>query len=684
LGGRETPMKQLAFVLLLAGAVVGPVQADPLKPGLTDTAKSPHVAIRSVGLTEVRWSSGFWADRFDTCRTSTVPALGRIMEGSDRSQFLHNFRIAAGLEEGKHRGPAWNDGDFYKWLEAAAAVYAVTHDADLDRRMDEAIHVLAKAQRADGYLHTPVLIRSRNGDKTAKPFEDRLNFEMYNFGHLFSAACVHHRATAKKTLLEIAVKAAAFLEEAFKDPTPALARNSVCPSHYMGTIELYRTTRDKKHLELAKKFLALRDLVIDGTDDNQDRIPFDKQTEAVGHAVRANYLYAGVADVYAETGDKTLLPPLTRIWENVVRRKMYVTGACGALYDGASPDGAKDQKQIARTHQAYGRDYQLPNSTAHNETCAAVGNALWNWRMLQITGEPKFADTLELVLYNAVLAGVDLDGTRFFYTNTLRQLDTMPAELRWSRTREPWISSYCCPPNVARMIAEVGGFAYGRSDDSLWIHLYGSNRLDTQLLGGERVRITQTTEYPWNGDVKITVDAAPDREFALQLRIPAWADGAAVTVNGKELATRPVAGKYAAIRRPWAVGDVVQLTLPMRVRLVQAHPLVEELRNQVAVQRGPIVYCLESTDLEKGMALTQVQIPRTIELSARFQPKVLRGVTILEGKGLASGEPTWGDELYRELRPVAGHPVALRLIPYYAWGNRGPSEMTVWLPLTPG
>jgi uncharacterized protein len=252
-------MLRVVCILGLGLAVAQPVQADLLKPGLTDMANSPHVVIRSVGLTEVRWTSGFWAERFETCRKASVPAMGRIMEGAEHSQFLHNFRIAAGLEEGKHRGPPWNDGDFYKWLEAAAAVYAVTQDADLDRQMDEAIRVLAKAQQADGYLHTPMLIRLRNGDKAAKPFEDRLNFEMYNFGHLFSAACVHHRATGKKTLLEVAVKAAAFLDEAFKDPTPALARNSVCPSHYMGMIELYRTTRDKKHLELTKKFLALRD-----------------------------------------------------------------------------------------------------------------------------------------------------------------------------------------------------------------------------------------------------------------------------------------------------------------------------------------------------------------------------------------------------------------------------------------
>src|SRR5262245_34999388 len=407
-------MRWFAYAIILLTAPRA-ASAEPAR-GITDTSASPHVVMRSVGLGRVKWTTGFWADRFETCRASMLPTMSRIMEGTEHSQFLQNFRIAAGLAGGRHRGPPWNDGDFYKWLEAAAAAYAVTRDPALDRRMDDAIAVIAKAQRADGYLHTPVLIANRNGD-AAEPFHDRLNFEMYNFGHLFTAACVHHRATGKRTLLDVAVKAADFLCRTFESPTPELARNAVCPSHYMGTVELYRTTGDRKYLALAVKFLDLRDVATDGTDDNQDRVPFRKQTEAVGHAVRANYLYAGAADVYAETGDETLLEPLKKIWANVVTRKMYLTGACGALYDGASPDGSKDQKQIARVHQAYGRDYQLPNSTAHNETCAAIGNALWNWRMLQVTGEAKYADVLEVTLLNAVLAGVSLDGRRFFYTN---------------------------------------------------------------------------------------------------------------------------------------------------------------------------------------------------------------------------------------------------------------------------
>jgi DUF1680 family protein len=666
------------YLAVLSAALLGGAAREPA-PGLTDTRQSPHVVVRSVGLTDARWTAGLWAERLDVCRTATVPAMGNLMEATEHSHFLHNFRIAAGLAEGKHRGPPWNDGDFYRWLEAAAALYALTKDPALDQRLDDAIAVITRAQQADGYLHTPVLIATRNGDAAARPFQDRLNFEMYNFGHLFTAACVHHRATGKRTLLDVAVKAADFLCRAFEKPSPELARNAVCPSHYMGTIELYRTTREPKYLRLAVQFLALRDIAPAGTDDNQDRLPFRRQTEAVGHAVRANYLYAGAADVYAETGDATLLGPLQKIWTDVVTRKMYLTGACGALYDGASPDGSRDQKQIARVHQAYGRSYQLPNSTAHNETCAAIGSALWNWRMLQITGEAKYADVLERVLYNALLAGVSLDGRRFFYTNTLRQLDTMPAPLRWSRSREAWISCYCCPPNVARTIAETSTYAYGRSDRGVWVHLYGGSTLDTMLPDGRRVKLKQETDYPWDGRVKLTVESAPAGALSLFLRVPGWARGAALVVNGKPVAV--ASGRYAEVRRSWAAGDTVEFTLPLEARLVQAHPLVEEARNQVAVARGPLVYCLESHDLPQGVRLLSVALPRQARFTPRFDRSLLGGVVVLEGKADATADAVWGDELYREFRPSAPTEVAIKLIPYYAWANRGKSEMTVWLPL---
>jgi DUF1680 family protein len=370
-----------------------------------------------------------------------------------------------------------------------------------------------------------------------------------------------------------------------------------------------------------------------------------------------------------------------KIWEDVVYRKMYVTGACGALYDGASPDGAKDQKQIGRTHQAYGRDYQLPNSTAHNETCAAVGNILWNWRMLQVTGEARFADVLELVLYNGALAGISLDGKRFFYTNTLRQLDRMPVELRWPRARQPFISCFCCPPNLVRTIAEAGGYAYGKSDRGVWVHLYGGSVLDTELARGARLRLRQETDYPWDGRVKITVDAAPAGECSLMLRIPGWAKGAGLTVDGTPERGPLVPGRYFEVRRVWSPGSVVEVRLPLRPRLLQAHPLVEEVRNQVAVQRGPVVYCLESVDLPRDVKVSDVVIPRNIGLKPHFDGKLLGGVTVLEGEAQAVAEARWSGELYRELSPTEPKAVGVKLIPYYTWGNRGPSEMTVWMPL---
>lgn len=650
-------------------------------PGLTDTSSSPHVAVRSVGLAEARWTEGFWADRFATCRAAMVPNLWRVMKGTEPSQFFENLRIAAGQAEGQHRGPSWNDGDFYKWLEAAAAVYAVAPDPELDRRMDEVIAVIVRAQRSDGYLHTPVLIRNRHGDRDARPLQDRLNFETYNLGHLITAGCVHYRATGKTSLLDAAIRAAGFLAEALRSSADVLARNAVCPSHYMAVVELYRTTRDPRHLELARGLFDLRDREIDGGDDNQDRIPFRRQTEAVGHAVRANYLYAGAADLVAETGDRTLLAPLEKIWDTVAYQKMYITGACGALYDGASPDGSKDQKSITRIHQAYGRPYQLPQSTAHNETCASVGNILWNWRMLALSGDARHADVLECTLYNAALAGISLDGTRFFYVNTLRQLDAMPVPLRWSRRREPFISCFCCPPNIVRTIAEASSYAYGRSPGSVWVHLYGGSTLETEVDPGARIKLTQTTDYPWDGRVTIAIDAAPSAACTLRLRIPAWAAGATLTINGQPAAARPEPGTYAALERVWSPGDRVELTLPMRPRLIEAHPLVEEARRQVAVQRGPIVYCLESTDLPAGVRLQDVALPRKVALRSRYEPGLLGGVAVLEGQSEARASAGWSKTLYRELAGDEARPIPVRLVPYFAWGNRGHSEMTVWIPL---
>ena len=636
--------------------------------------------VQPAALDEVRWTDGFWAQRFESCRAQMLPAMWELMSGTNRSHYLENFRIAAGLAEGRPRGAPFNDGDFYKLLEASCASLAVTPDRELEQRVEAAIAVIAKAQRADGYLHTPVLIRARQGDTNAVPFRDRNNFEMYNLGHLMTAACVHHRVTGRTNFLAVARRAADFLDATFRGASPEVARSSVCPSHYMGMVELYRATREPRYLALAQKFFALRSQITDGGDDNQDRVPFAQQTNAVGHAVRANYLFAGAADLFMETGDPALWRTLGAVWTNVVTRKLYLTGACGALYDGASPDGSKDQKTITRTHQAYGRDFQLPNTTAHAETCANIGNVLWNWRMFLATGEARFVDVLEQTLYNSVLSGVALDGTNYFYTNPLRVTEPMPVALRWSRQRVPFVSSFCCPPNVVRTVAEVNGFAYAKSPGALWVNLYGGSEFKTDLSPGVSVKLAQETAYPWNGRVRLAVSPGKATEFAVKLRIPGWAKSATIRVNNLPLADTPLPGTYFELRRTWHPGDAVELDFPMPAVLVESNPLVEETLNQVAIKRGPVVYCVESADL-KGVRLNELSLPGNADLVARFDQRLLGGVAVVDAVLTVRPQGEWDGKLFREVQSRATKTVKAQFVPYFAWANRGVGEMTVWLPL---
>lgn len=650
------------------------------EPGLVDTTSSPFAKVQTVGLDEAKWTHGFWADRFELCRTQMVPGMARLMEGTNYSQFYYNFKIVAGLAEGKPHGASFNDGDFYKFLEGASATLAATNDAALQKMLDDIIAVVAKAQETNGYIDTWVQLHQREKNSKIAPFTDRNHWEVYNLGQLLTAACVHYRVTGKTNFLAIARKAADCLDEVFARPTPELALQNICPSHYMGIVELYRATREPRYLALARRMFAMRDLVKDGLADNQERIPFVRQTEAEGHAVRANYLYAGAADLFLETGDTNLWKPLAAIWTNVVTRKMYITGGCGALYDGASPDGASYQAGITKVHQAYGRNFQLPNTTAHNETCANIANAMWNWRMFLATGDAKFMDVVELEFYNAVLSGVALDGTNYFYSNPLRVTDPMPVNLRWSRTRVPFVGSFCCPPNLVRTLAESAGYAYAKSGDAVWVNLYGGSTLETELAGGEKIKLAQETEYPWNGRVRIKVLDCGKKEFALKLRIPGWTRGASVRVNDHPADYSPQPGSYFEIRRAWQPGDFVDLDLPMPVRLMEANPLVEEDLNQVAVQRGPVVYCLESPDLPPGVKVSDVYIPADMTLTARYDRRLLDGVVVLEGKALARQTGSWSGKLYREFRPDDFKSIPVKFIPYSVWQNRGPSEMSVWLP----
>lgn len=676
-------MNQLFYRhFLLACLLVVPGVAAPQQKALVNTSKSAFAPLSSIDMGNVQWTSGFWAERFSVCRNAMVPHLWKTYTDPNLSHSFKNFEIAAGLDTGVHAGPPFHDGDFYKLLEAVASVYAVTKDKQLDALMDSVIPVIARSQREDGYIHTPVMIARRNKAAGVKEFEDRLNFETYNMGHLMTAACVHYRATGKTTLLKPAIKAANYLDHFYKIASPELARNAICPSHYMGVVELYRATGNSAYLQLAKNLINIRGYVENGTDDNQDRIPFRQQTTAMGHAVRANYLYAGVADVYAETGEDSLMACLNSIWEDVVYRKMYITGACGALYDGVSPYGTSyEPREIQKTHQAYGRAYQLPNMTAHNETCANIGNVLWNWRMLQITGDAKYADVLELALYNSVLSGISLDGDRFFYTNPLSASGRFPYQLRWNGGRINYIRlSNCCPPNVVRTIAEAVNYTYGLSDKGLWVHLYGGNTLSTHMKDGAALKLSQQTNYPWDGKITLTLEAAPATAFTVFLRIPGWSKNARVLVNGKPAGVDIRSGQYAALHRSWKAGDVITLHLPMPVTLMESNPLVEETRNQVAVKRGPIVYCLESADLPKGANLFDIVLPG----EAKLQPVPMNidnnNLVGLSGTVLLRKDTGWTNVLYREAAVNDTRPVKVTFIPYFAWGNRGLSDMAVWVP----
>lgn len=650
---------------------------------LVNMDKSPYAQLSSVDIGNVTWTNGFWADRFKVCRDTMIPNLWRVYTDPKISHAYRNFEIAAGLDTGSHEGPPFHDGDFYKLFEAVASMYASTHDAKLDALMDKTIAVIAKVQRADGYIHTPTIIEERKNSGKQKAFNDRLNFETYNLGHLMTAACVHYRATGKTSLLKIAIKATDYLYGFYKKASPELARNAICPSHYMGVVEMYRTTRNPKYLELAKNLINIRGLMENGTDDNQDRIPFRQQTEAMGHAVRANYLFAGAADVYAETGDTTLMHTLNLMWNDVVNRKMYITGGCGSLYDGVSPDGTSyNPNDVQKVHQAYGRDYQLPNFTAHNETCANIGNVLWNWRMLQITGKAQYADIMELALYNSVLSGISLSGRNFLYTNPLSYSDDLPFSQRWSKDRVGYIKlSNCCPPNVVRTISEVSDYAYSLSDKGLWFNLYGGNTLSTKLKDGTLIKLTQTTNYPWDGKIVITIDEAASKSTSMFFRIPGWSKDAMLTVNGKAIATTLSPGNYAEVNRSWKVGDKIELDLPMPVTMMEANPLVEETRNQVAVKRGPVVYCLESADLIKGQKIFNIALSAQNEL----KPEMIRidnsSIMSLTGKADVRDEASWKNQLYKQISAPKQNAVNVRLIPYYAWGNRGHVDMETWIPL---
>ena len=620
---------------------------------VVDTSRSPHAHLKPLPLIDVRLLDGLWEPRRRVNRKVTLPSQYDLLENTGR---LDNFRRAAGKIDGDFQGIYFNDSDVYKWLEAASWSLASDPDSELEKLVDAAISEVEGAQQPDGYLNTYFMF-----DKVPERWTNlRDMHELYCAGHLIQAAVAHHCATESERLLDVARKLADHIREVFG--LEESGKKEGVGGHEeieLSLVELYRDTGEPRYLEQARYFLEARGRgLIGGSEYHQDHRPIREQTETVGHAVRAVYLYAGAADAYAETGDEDVLRALEKLWDNMITRRMYVSGGIGSRYD----------------EESFGRDFELPNTRAYAESCAAIGSVMWNWRMLMLDGDARYADLMEHTLYNAVLPGLSLDGQNYFYQNPLAD----DGEHR----RRPWFGTACCPPNIARLLASVPGYFYSTSDEAVWVHLYAEGEAEIRFDEGSTIRLKQCTSYPWDGNVEIGVDGEGD--FSLMLRIPSWCEtGAGVEVNGEPFEGTVSPGSHVEVWRAWRSGDRVRITLPMPVRRVESHPHVAENAGRVALMRGPLLYCVEQAD-NPGLDLRDLVLPAGEDFQVRFRPDLLGGVSTLEGRaGTEPPDGEWDGRLYRTVRnrPNDHRDYATRItaVPYYVWANREPGAMRVWL-----
>lgn len=647
---------------------------------LADTRKSKYAKVSGAEYDQIKWTGGFWKDVVESCAKNTVPHLQEMFEALDAGHVVENFRICAGEKNGEFGGSDFGDGDFYKWMESQ--LYSAEQLKDQSRldKLDEYIDLIGRAQEDDGYISTKQIIGMRNGTRQGR-LGDINEFEVYNMGHLFTSACLYKRITGKENFLDIARKAADFLENMYAEAEKkGEVQTAVCPSHYMGLIEMYRTTGEKKYLDLAHKAIVLRDSVKEGMDDNQDRLPLKEHEKIIGHAVRATYLYAGVADLYAEEGDKDYLDVLHKVWKNMVDTKIYLTGGVGALYNGASPYGDFWNHQLI--HQAFGYEYQLPNVTAYNETCASIGLVMWAYRMFLIEPKAEYFDMIERALLNINLAAVSLDGKKFFYENMLRRAKKLEYKLIWPLTRTEYLISYCCPPNLARMVTQSGEYAYTVSADSIYTGIYGECDAVLTLENGASFTLKQKTEYPYNGKVVFEFEnVSCDRPITLNLRIPKWAETGSIKVGQEERKLdKTTRESYQAVYIEKLAGTTVELELEMPVRFTMAHPMVEEDSQLIAVEKGPLVYCMESPDADiRTLDDICMNIHSTFrENKIRIKD---REIGVLETEAYQILHEDYDpNELYQSFTGEKKKSIPVRLIPYFAWDNREHGEMRIWMP----
>ena len=628
--------------------------------------------ITPISFTDVHFTDNFWLPRIEQNQSVTIPIALQQCESTGR---IANFEKAAAILRGENIGyfdPSaltFDDTDIYKILEGMSYSIQTRPNEEINKKMDELINLISSAQEPDGYLYTARTAGEPGNyhvwvGKNRWEADPELSHELYNCGHLYEAAYAHYNATGKKTLLNIAIKNADLLVRDFLDNRLAYE-----PGHQiveMGLVKMYRATGNKRYLELAKYFLDLRGTKgVKRAEYSQSHRPVVIQDEAVGHAVRAAYMYSGMADIAALTDNKDYLNAIDKIWNNVIGKKYYITGGIGAVHDG----------------EAFGANYELPNKTAYCETCAAIANVYWNWRMFLLHGESKYYDVLERTLYNGLISGIGMDGKTFFYPNPLESDGKYKFNFGNTIGRQEWFGCACCPSNLCRFIASVSGYVYAKKGDCIYVNLFAQSNSEIKMEDDNIVKLKQTTEYPWDGKIRINVESEKNSNFKLRIRIPGWAKNEPVPsdlyayvnseikptiikVNGETLEYNIGSDGYVLIDRTWNKGDVIEILLPMEIHKIKSHDNVTENKNKIALERGPIVYCIESCDNQSNIFLSAIEDTSKISvINYTINKNELKALEI-------NGKQSSIEDIYK---------TKLTAIPYYAWANRGISQMAVWL-----
>jgi hypothetical protein len=649
-----------------ASAPVALTDNPPWKDqGVENLAKSPHAKLRDIPVHAVTIQSGFWAKRREINVSKSIPSMHDLLESNGR---MNNFRRLVGKSTAAQIGPVFADSDVYKWTEAVGFALQSGDRPEMRAQAEKLIDEVIAVQEPSGYLNT--YYQDDRKSLRMLPQTQTTGHEMYNLGHMLQGAIAYYRATGDRKLLDAGIR---FVDDFLIPNYGPAPKNPIVSGHpeiEMGLIELYRITGDKRQLDLAG-YILQGDKRVDLPDRRTiymfSGTPFTERTKMQGHAVRAMYACCGATDYYMETGDEAYLKTLNVLWNDMTSTKMYVTGGVGSRADG----------------EAFGDAYELPNFRAYGESCAAIGNMMWNWRMLAVTGDAKFTDVIERALYNGINSGMSLDGVMYCYRNPLAFDPTTGDKIR-----NPWYDVTCCPPNLERTFGSLPGYFYSTSSDGIYVHLYDNSELDWHLEDGTGLKVAQKTNYPWDGGVEITVTPAQAADFTVYLRIPGWSDRAQVIVNGKGL-PGVKSGEYLAIRRRWSPGDVIHLQAEMSPQVLEANPRVADDTGRVAVQRGPLVYCLEGLDQVDGVALSDVALglgkrPEA-DFQSEFKSDLLDGVVVLHHSGVVY-ENGSRNGLYVRYSGESSKPrrVPLTFIPYYAWSNRMATAMQVWTPLAEG